>query len=107
MTLTYQGVDHSAPGKTSEHSDVVQGRFLKLVPDERIVQALEFESDQPEVAGTMIMTWTFTETAGGTEVTIVCENVPEGIKEPDHIEGSALRFRIWRSTRSKSIVSAF
>jgi uncharacterized protein YndB with AHSA1/START domain len=38
MSLTYIGTDHSALGKTSENTDVVQGIFLKLIPEERIVQ---------------------------------------------------------------------
>ncbi|WP_268741775.1 SRPBCC domain-containing protein [Paenibacillus vortex] len=35
----------------------------------------------------MTMTWTLTALAEGTEVTIVCENVPEGIRQEDHEEG--------------------
>src|ERR1700744_1519525 len=42
MSLTYDGPDHSAPGKTSEHADVFQGRFLELIPDERIVWQIQF-----------------------------------------------------------------
>jgi uncharacterized protein YndB with AHSA1/START domain len=87
MSLTYVGTNHSTPGKTSEHADVVQGRFLKLVPDERIVQLVEFESKDPAFAGAMTMTWTLTAVPEGTEVTIVCENVPEGIRQDDHDEG--------------------
>jgi uncharacterized protein YndB with AHSA1/START domain len=87
MTLTYVGGSHLAPGKTSDHTDVVEGRFVELVPNERIVQAFAFESDRPEFAGTMIMTWTFTAVSSGTEVAIVCENVPEGIRREDHLEG--------------------
>jgi uncharacterized protein YndB with AHSA1/START domain len=51
MALTYDQPDHSAPGKTSEHSDVVRGRFLELVPNERIVQLVEFESEDPAFVG--------------------------------------------------------
>jgi uncharacterized protein YndB with AHSA1/START domain len=51
MALTYDGSYHSTPGKTSEHSDVVRGRFLELVPDERIVQQVEFESEDPAFRG--------------------------------------------------------
>lgn len=84
MSLTYVGTDHATPGKTSEHADIVQGKFLKLVPDEQIVQAVEFESDDPAFAGTMTMTWTLAAVPQGTEVTIVCEHVPEGIRQEDH-----------------------
>ena len=87
MSLTYLEPDHSAPGKTSEHTDVVRGRFLELIPDERIVQLVEFESKDPAFAGTMSITWTLADVPGGTEVTILCENVPKGIRRSDHETG--------------------
>lgn len=87
MTLTHDQPDHSAPGKTSEDSDTVRGRFLELVQDERIVQQVEFESEDPAFAGLMTMTWTLTAVPGGTEVTVLCEDVPEGIRQEDHEAG--------------------
>jgi len=87
VTLSYETPDHSAPGKSSAHEDVVEGRFMELVPNERVVQCFEFKSDDPAYAGTMTMTWALTPIAGGTQVTITCENVPEGIRPEDHIEG--------------------
>ncbi|WP_141618939.1 SRPBCC family protein [Myxococcus sp. AB036A] len=87
MTLSYDNADHTAPGKTSAHEDVVEGLFVELVPNERVVQRFEFESDDPAYAGTMTMTWTLTPAAGGTRVTVTCEDVPEGIRQEDHIEG--------------------
>jgi uncharacterized protein YndB with AHSA1/START domain len=87
MTLAYDEPEHSAPGKTSKHEDVVRGRFLELVPNQRIVQSVEFESEDPAFAGEMKMTWTLTAVPGGTEVSIRCENVPEGIRPEDHQAG--------------------
>lgn len=87
MTLTYDEAGHATPGKTSDHADVVEGRFLELVPNERIVQRVEFESDDPAFAGAMTITWTLTPVPGGTNVTILCENVPEGIRQEDHDAG--------------------
>jgi uncharacterized protein YndB with AHSA1/START domain len=87
MSLTYVGTEHSTLGKTSELADVFQGRFLELVPDERIVQLVEFESDDPMFAGTMTMTWTLSAVPEGTDVTIICKNVPEGIRQDDHDAG--------------------
>ncbi|KAI7257552.1 hypothetical protein KC345_g10767 [Hortaea werneckii] len=78
MSLTYLETDHSTRGKTSENTDVVIGRFLEFAPDERMVQLVEFQSDDPVFAGEMIMTWTLAAAPEGTAVTIVCENVPEG-----------------------------
>ncbi len=87
MVLTYEQADPSVRGKSSEHSDIVEGRFLELVPDERVVQQFEFESEDPAFAGVMTMTWKLAPVSGGTEVTIVCEDVPEGIRKEDHDEG--------------------
>lgn len=87
MVLNYIGSDHVNLGKSSEGTDIVQGTFLALVPNKKIVQCFEFESDDPAYGGSMTMTWTLTALAEGTEVTIVCENVPEGIRQEDHEEG--------------------
>jgi uncharacterized protein YndB with AHSA1/START domain len=87
MSLTYVGTDHSTLGKTSEHTDIVKGRFLELLPNERIAQLVEFESEDPVFSGEMIMTWTLEAVQEGTTVTIVCENVPEGIRKEDHEVG--------------------
>ena len=64
-----------------------QGRFLELVPDKRVVEIVEFESDDPAFAGAMTIITTLAVVPGGTEVTIRCENVPSGIWLSDHQEG--------------------
>jgi uncharacterized protein YndB with AHSA1/START domain len=87
MVLTYDRPGHSPPGKTSEHSDIVRVRFLELIPNERIVQSVEFESDDPAFGGEMRMTWTLTAVPEGTEVSIRCESVPDGIRPEDHEAG--------------------
>jgi len=43
MLLTDQDPKHSPGGKTSEDTDTFQGRFVELVPDEKIVWATELE----------------------------------------------------------------
>jgi uncharacterized protein YndB with AHSA1/START domain len=84
MAFAYDGTEHDVPGKTSEHADVFEGRFLELAPDERIVEVVRFESEDPAFAGEMTITTTLTPVAGGTEVTIRCDNVPSGIRPEDH-----------------------
>jgi uncharacterized protein YndB with AHSA1/START domain len=79
----------AAAGKSTGESDVVDVRFLDVVPDDRVVQAVEFVADAPEFAGTMTMTWTVQEEDGGTRVEIVAEDVPEGISAEDHAVGLA------------------
>lgn len=89
MVLTYDAPEDSPHGKTSDGTDVVEARFLELVENERVVQAVDFQSDDPAFAGTMTMTWSLSPAADGTEVVIVCENVPEGISKDDHDAGLA------------------
>jgi uncharacterized protein YndB with AHSA1/START domain len=84
MSLTYTGTDHGLRGKTSDHADVVHGRFTELVPNQRIVEVVEFESNDPAFAGAMTIITTLTEVSGATNVTIACENVPKGISPSDH-----------------------
>jgi uncharacterized protein YndB with AHSA1/START domain len=86
LVLTYSDGGHSS-GKTTDDSDVVEGRIAELAPDERVAWLVDFESDDPTLAGTMTMTWTLTPRDGATEVTVTAENVPAGIRPEDHAAG--------------------
>lgn len=88
MRLVYDHAEHT-PGKTSEHADEVEVRFVRLVPNECIEQAVTFETEHAEFAGEMRMTWVLDASGSATEVTISCENVPEGIGPGDHAAGLA------------------
>jgi len=88
MVLTYCDAS-GAPGKASAESDIVEGRFADIVPGERVVQAVDFVSDDPAYAGTMTMTWQVTAAGAGTRVDIVAEDVPDGISAEDHAAGLA------------------
>ena len=74
-------------GKTTETTDTVQGRFVALIRPSRIVWAVEFESADPSFAGQMTINWTLSPSAGGTLVTVLCENAPKGIRLEDHEAG--------------------
>ena len=88
MVLTYSGAS-GAPGKTSADSDVVEARFVDIVPRKRVVQAVDFVSGDPAYAGTMTMTWQVTAVDKGTRVDIVAEDVPDGVSAEDHAAGFA------------------
>ena len=88
MTLSYDDTT-AQHGKSTDHSDVVQGQFLELIPDQSIVQLFEFESADPAFAGHMKMTWSLQPVAAGTQVSISCEDVPSGISPEDHAAGMA------------------
>jgi uncharacterized protein YndB with AHSA1/START domain len=88
MVLTY--ADPSAsPGKATAESDIVEARFVDIVPGVRVVQAVDFVSDDPAYAGTMTMTWEVTAVDGGTRVDITADDVPDGISAEDHAAGLA------------------
>ena len=87
MAFIYE--DAGSHGKTSDNADVFEGRFVELVPDRRVVEVVEFESDDPAFAGAMRIVTTLERVAGGTRVTVSCEDVPPGISEDDHREGIA------------------
>jgi uncharacterized protein YndB with AHSA1/START domain len=87
MTLTYQDHSSETAGKTSRDTDVVRGTFVELVPDERIVWRAEFDSADPAFAGTMVISWTFRPVDGGTEVSVRCDDMPEGIRPENHQVG--------------------
>jgi len=86
LVLTYADASAS-PGKASADSDVVEARFVDLVPGVRVVQAVDFVSDDPAYAGTMTMTWEINAVDGGTRVDITADNVPDGVSQEDHAAG--------------------
>lgn len=87
MALIY--ADAAGQGKTTGDADVVEGRFVELVPDKRVVEVVEFESDDPAFAGTMRIVTMLEPVEGGTRVTVSCQDVPPGIGEDDHLKGIA------------------
>lgn len=86
LILTYS--DHSdAGGKATDDSDIVEARFVDVVPNARVVQAIDFVSDDPAFAGTMTMTWDVVPVGENTRVEIQATNVPPGISAEDHLVG--------------------
>jgi uncharacterized protein YndB with AHSA1/START domain len=88
MVLTYADPS-TAPGKATADSDIVEVRFIDIVPGRRVVQAVDFVSDDPRFAGTMTMTWEVAPVGNGTRVDIRADDVPAGISADDHAVGLA------------------
>ena len=78
LVLTYTDAAASQ-GRSSADSDIVEVRFVDIVANERVVQAADFIADAPEFAGTLTLTWTVQDDAGGTLVEVVAADVPVGI----------------------------
>ena len=88
LVLSYDDAS-GALGKAAPDADVIEARYIDIVPDLRVVQAVDFVSDDPAFAGTMTMTWEVTAVEEGTLVDIVADNVPDGISAEDHATGLA------------------
>ncbi|GAB2851976.1 SRPBCC family protein [Streptomyces deserti] len=89
VSLTYDAP--TGAGKSAAHTDTYHGHFARLVPDEQVVEVLEFESPDPALHGTMTMTTTLTDTdGGGTDVLVVHEGVPDAVPAADNETGTRL-----------------
>lgn len=88
LVLTYDAVGGAA-GKAGDGTDIVDARFVELVPNERVVQEIDFTSDDPAFAGTMRMTWSIEPSPTGSHVKIRAEQVPPGISAAEHAVGLA------------------
>ena len=88
LVLTYADAS-GAPGKAAADTDIIEARFVDIAPDVRVVQEVDFVSDDPAFAGTMTMTWEVTAVDGGTRVDITADDVPDGISADDHAVGLA------------------
>ncbi len=84
ITLRYAEAGH---GKSTADTDVIAARFGTIVANRHVEWIVTFESPDPALAGEMQMEWQLVEQAGGTLVSIVARNVPEGISAKDHEEG--------------------
>ncbi|KRE93879.1 hypothetical protein ASG76_10670 [Nocardioides sp. Soil774] len=98
MTLHYRDAS-GGRGKTTDDTDVSRVVIDELVQGERVVWGVEFDSDDPDNAGRMTMTWTFTAgDSGGTRVAVDVTDVPPGIDAEAHQEGldaSLANLRAW------------
>ncbi|HEX5754157.1 MAG TPA: SRPBCC domain-containing protein [Archangium sp.] len=83
ISLTYDAP--TGTGKTTAHTDTYHGRFVKLVPDEQVVEVVEFETTDPALRGEMTLTLSLADAEdGGTDVLAVHEGVPSGVSPADN-----------------------
>ena len=88
VSLTYNAPESS--GKSAAHTDTYHGHFLKLVPNEQVVEVIEFETRDLAFGGTMTMTTTLTDTDGGTDVLVVHEGIPDSVPAADNETGTRM-----------------
>jgi uncharacterized protein YndB with AHSA1/START domain len=88
VSLTYDAAN--AAGKTAAHTDTYHGHFAALVPDERVVEVLAFETADPQLQAEMTLTTTLVDTDGATEITIAYEGLPAGVDPADNETGTRM-----------------
>jgi uncharacterized protein YndB with AHSA1/START domain len=88
ISLTHES--DSGLGKSSAHTDTYSGHFARLMPDELVVEVMEFETDDPALRGEMTMTTRITPVAGGVRVEIVHEGMPDAVPPSDDETGTRM-----------------
>lgn len=71
-------------GKTSAQTDSFHGRFVELVPDSKVVQMVEFETDDPAMMGEMTISYVLADATDGTDLVGVHEGLPPGVSPADN-----------------------
>lgn len=85
VSLTYEARDRV--GKTEGRTDTYRGRFVRLVPNELVVEVDEFETDDPALRGEMTTTISLADADGGTELVAIHDRLPEGVLPADNETG--------------------
>jgi uncharacterized protein YndB with AHSA1/START domain len=92
ISLTYD--EPTETGKTTAHTDTYHGRFVKLVPNEQVVEVVEFETADPKMRGEMTIIITLVDADGGTDLLAVHDGLPPGLSAADNETG-------WRMSLAK------
>jgi uncharacterized protein YndB with AHSA1/START domain len=90
MSLFYPDSEKESRGKTSGKEDRFTARFVELNPPEKIVLAINFDSNNRAFSGEMIMEVTLKSIEARTKVTIIFTNIPPGIRPEDNEAGTEL-----------------
>jgi uncharacterized protein YndB with AHSA1/START domain len=92
ISLTYDAP--TGTGKTTPQTDTFHGRFVTLVPNEQVVEVVEFETPDPALQGQMTITYVLADADGGTDLLAVHDRLPRGLS-PAYNEAG------WRSSLAK------
>ncbi len=92
ISLTYDAP--TGTGKTTAQTDTYHGCFVTLVPDEQVIEVVEFETTDPALRGEMTITITLADAEGATDVLAVHDRLPRGLSPADNEVG-------WRSSLAK------
>lgn len=87
MSLYYK--DNKTQGKTSGNEDRFSATFTEIKPFERVVQTINFQSDNSKFKDEMTMEVQLDKLdTNSTKVTIIFRNIPTGIDPKDNEDGT-------------------
>ncbi|MBD0710369.1 MULTISPECIES: SRPBCC domain-containing protein [unclassified Streptomyces] len=89
VSLTYEGED-GGTGGSGGRTDTYHGRFAELLSDERVVEVVEFETEDPGLRGAMSLTTTLVPMEGGTDVILFHEGIPDAVPAADNELGTRM-----------------
>ena len=70
--------------------DFVLAEAAVAKPDEQVVEVLEFEAADPALGGTMTITTTLADAAGGTHVLVQHDGIPDVVPAADNETGTRM-----------------
>ena len=85
ISLTYD--TPTGAGKTTAQTDTFHGRFVKLVPNELVLEVVEFETADPAMRGEMTISIALADADGGTDIVAVHDGLPRGLSAADNETG--------------------
>jgi len=99
ISLTYDS--QSGKGKSTENTDIYTGRFIEIIPNEKVVEAGEFVTVDSNLKGKMIITITLKDSNSGSYLLALHEGLPRGVSASDNEIG-------WREalTKLKALVES-
>jgi uncharacterized protein YndB with AHSA1/START domain len=88
ISLTYDAPGRA--GKSAPRTDTYHGEFVKLIPDQQVIEVFEFETADPALRGVMTMTTTLTDADGGTDILVVHDGIPGSVLATDNETGTRM-----------------
>ncbi len=91
--LALHRTGNEAKRKSDGDDDTIDGEFVEILAEERIVERIRFGTADVRFRGTITLTTLLEPIKDGTKVTMTADDVPQGISERDNQEGMASTLR--------------
>lgn len=76
--------DDDGDGESGSRTDVIDVEFVDIIPDEKTIETIRFNTNNPRFQTTMTVITTLEPLKDGTKVTLTAQDIAPRISEPDH-----------------------